>query len=125
MKKLFIATVLVLALTFNAQAAMDVFSVNGTPGGTVRVASSDTSQNLTTAVTGTIKPPRAVLITVETYDVRISFVNAAVQTGAAEVGHVVSVGSSFWINSTQAYNNIKFINKTNGSNSILQITYFY
>jgi hypothetical protein len=125
MKKLLIAVALVVALTFNVQAASDVFSVVGTPGGTVRVAASDVTQTLTTAVTGTIKPPRAVLITVETYDVRISFVNSAVQTGSSEVGHVVSAGSSFWVNSTPAYNNIKFINKTNGSNSILQITYFY
>ena len=124
MKKLFYALALTLILVTPIYAVQDVFSVYGTPGGTVRVAASDVSQTLTTAVPTNVNP-RAVLITVESYDLRLSFVNTAVQTGGSEVGHVVAAGSSFYINSKAAYDNIKFINKTNGSNAILQITYYY
>lgn len=125
MKKLLVALALVLTLTLPAHAIQDVFSVLGTPGGTVRVAASDASQNITDAIPGTSSTAKGALITVETNDVRFSFRNTAVQTGGSEVGHVVAAGQSLWVMSSQAYNQLKFINKTNGSNGILQITYFY
>ena len=125
MKKLLLALALIFTLTTTPYAAEDVFSVHGTPGGTVRVAATDSTQTLTTAIGSVAATPRAVLITVESYGVRFSFVNSASQAGGAEVGHVVAAGSSLWINSNPAYSAIKFINQTNGSNGVLQITYFY
>ena len=128
-KRLIGALLLSAVLVFPVYAATDVFSVHGTPGGTVRIAGTDASQTLST-VTGMVtslagKTPRAVLITCESFDMRISFVDTSVQTGSAEVGHVLAAGSSLWLNSYPAWANLKFINKTNGSNAILQVTWWY
>lgn len=128
-KRLIGALLLSAVLIFPVYAATDVFSVHGTPGGTVRIAGSDTSQTLSsvTAMVTSLagKTPRAILVTCESFDIRISFVDTAVQTGSAEVGHILASGSSLWLNSYPAWANFKFINKTNGSNAILQVTWWY
>jgi hypothetical protein len=103
-----------------------VWSDLSNSGITKRVASSDTSQTLIsnlTLVSGHY--PIGALITCETYDVRIAFGADAVLTGGSEVGHVLTAGSSIWLYSNSAVRNARFINKTSGSNGVLQITYFY
>jgi hypothetical protein len=96
------------------------------PGITKRIASSDTSQTLSTTMTIVSGHyPIAALITCESFDVRVAFGTAAVQTGSSEVGHVLAAGSSMWLYSNASVMGARFINKTNGSNGILQVTYFY
>ena len=109
-----------------AYAEQDVHVTLGSPGATQRVASSDTSRSLLSVLTVTSgQTPKRALVTVETYDLRVSFVDAAVQTGGSERGHVIPAGNSIWLDSLSAINSFKFLNKTNGSNAILQITYWY
>jgi len=103
---------------------------NGIPGVTQRIASSDTSQRLSTIATLTLtadttKTCTGVLITVETNPIRIAFSTAAVQTVGSEVGHPVGSGSSYFISGGNEAINAYFINQTNGSNGILQVTPYF
>ena len=113
-----------------------VNSLMGEAGDTFRVVADDTSNALIadggltilgTAPTsvGGQKAVTAILITCETYAVRIAFSTDAVQTGSAEVGHVMNPNSSVWITNTKNIRSLRYINETNGSNGVMQVTPFY
>lgn len=102
------------------------YTITGTPGITARVAAADTVKVLTTAVApaGTSKRPTAVLITCETFDVRFSFGVDPVNSGTT-LGHVLATGQSLRVSNPAAVGDLRFINKTAGSNGLLQVTYEY
>ncbi len=113
-----------------------VFSVTGEAGVTFRVAADDTSNALIAdgglTMLGTTKTSGgeqrsvgAVLITCEDNDVRIAYGAAAVQGAGVEVGHVLAAGSSKWIANAKNVRALRYINKTNGSNAVMQITPYY
>jgi len=110
--------------------------VMGEAGDTFRVAVDDTSNALVddggltmlgTAPTsrGGQRVVQAVLITCESNSVRVAFSTAAVQTGSAEVGHVLTPNSSIWVSNPKNVRSLRYINETNGSNGVLQVTPFY
>ena len=88
---------------------------------TISVTLTDASQDLQTLVDLTdaeFHNVVAALVTVEGYDCRISFgVDPTTTTG-----HIVSVGASFRIASHNLLENLRFINKTAGEDSLLTIT---
>lgn len=91
---------------------------------TVRVALTDSSQSLTAVINTALSKTvdfslvNAVLITCESYDCRVAFGTAA----SATVGHVLIAGQSLRIPSKNLIQAARFINKTSGSNSVIQIT---
>ena len=106
-----------------------VETIMGVAGVTFRVAADDTSNaliadgGLTMVASGRVV--QAVLITCETYAVRIAFAVAASQTGGAEVGHTLAVGSSLFISNAANVRSLRYINETSGENAVMQITPFY
>ena len=106
-----------------------VETIMGVAGVTFRVAADDTSNALIADGGLTIKSGnrvvQAVLITCETYAVRIALAADAVQTGGSEVGHTLAVGSSLFISNAANVRSLRYINETNGENGRLQITPFY
>ena len=111
-------------------------SIMGEAGDTFRVAADDTSNALIAdgglTMLGTAPTSRggqrvvqAVLITCESNSVRIAFSTAAVQTGGAQVGHVLTPNSSIWVSNPKNIRSLRYINHTNGSNGVLQVTPFY
>jgi len=103
------------------------FEMVGIAGETFRVAADDTSNNLIddgglSLKNASGKVVTSAIITCETNAVRISFVAAADQTGGSEVGHVLQVGSSFLVSGAQNIINLRYINETNGSNGVMQVT---
>ena len=116
--------------------AQMIESIMGEAGDTFRVAADDTSNALIAdgglVMLGTAPTSRggqrvvqAVLITCESYPVRIAFSTAAVQTGSAEVGHLLAIGSSIFISNAKNIRSLRYINGTNGSNGVMQITPIY
>ena len=108
----------------------------GEAGATFRVAADDTSNALIAdgglVMLGTAPTARggqrvvqSILICCESYDVRIAFGTDAVQTGSAEVGFVLAAGASIMISNAKNIRSLRYINKTNGSNGVLQVTPFY
>jgi hypothetical protein len=61
----------------------------------------------------------AVLITCEDNDIRFSWGTDPVQGG---VGHVLAAGQSLKLTNHKQIIDFRFINKTNSSNAVLQIT---
>jgi hypothetical protein len=59
------------------------------------------------------------MLTCEDYDCRIAFGVAAV---SASLGHVLSAGGSLRLSSKDHFNKANIINKSAGSNAVLQIT---
>lgn len=109
-------------------------TIMGEAGDTFRVAADDTSNALiadgglvitSTGSDGKVKLVQGILITCETNAVRIAFSTDAVQTGGSEVGHELAVGSSILISNAKNVRSLRYINKTNGSNGVMQITPFY
>ena len=60
-----------------------------------------------------------VLVTVETYDLRFAWGTNPTQAG---VGHILYVGQSLKLTNHKQIIDFRFINKTNGENSVIQIT---
>jgi len=116
--------------------AMMIESIMGEAGDTFRVAADDTSNALVAddglTMLGTAPSTRggqrvvqSILITCESNPIRIAFSIAAVQTGSAEVGHELAIGASIFISNSKNIRSLRYINKTNGSNGVMQITPFY
>jgi len=99
-------------------------SMLGTFGSTVRVVSSDTAQYLPSTViqylvnTDLNDYSVGVMISVETYDVRIAWRTTPTTT----VGHILAVGDVLRIKGRDNILKLRFINKTVGENGVLQIT---
>jgi len=128
-RSLVLAVLFVLLASPLCLAQNEVLSVMGTDPVQCRVPTSDSSQLLSTAFNAayggtdpTWTKVKSVLLTCETNDIRISFGVAASKTGGAEVGHVLSVGQSFRLPSGDLVRKAYIINKTTGSNGVLQVT---
>lgn len=106
------------------------FNIMGTKPYTKYVPVTDTSQLLTTAydalsgTDGDWTKVKAVLITCETNDVRVSFGVAAAQGGSPK-GHVLATGQSLRIPSSDMIKKTYIINKTNSSAGNLMVTVEY
>lgn len=105
-----------------------VFSDIGSPyKTTVAIATTDTSTSfasaMATALSATINwdVVKGALITCETNDARIAFATNAVK-GASPVGHIIYVGQSYWIPSSEWCKLAFIISKTAGSAASLQVT---
>ena len=68
---------------------------------------------------------KALTITCETYDARISFGTAAVQSASVPVGHILAATSSMRIPSYSLLTSAYVISKTSGEAASLQITLEY
>lgn len=106
----------------------NIVALTGYPGETAKVTLSDTAQTLTDLSIAlshptTSKPIVGVLISCETNDARFC-VGGETPTQAG-VGHILAANSQVLLVDTQMCRTIELINKTNSSNSILQITPLY
>ena len=90
---------------------------------TVRVVSGDVAATLSVLSSGG-NPPIAVLLTCEDNDVRIALGGTSASQGASGVGHVLNSNTSLRV-SGPGSNSISYINKTNGSDGVLQVTAEY
>lgn len=104
--------------------------ITGKPKTTLKHTCGDTVETLVADVTGylnqytstvnnTKQNVAAVLITCETNDIRFSWGADATQAG---LGHVLAAGQSIKLTNHAQIEDFRFINKTNGSNAVLQIT---
>jgi hypothetical protein len=74
---------------------------------------------------GTI-PCKAVLITVETGDIRITMDGTTpVVTGATQAGHLVTTGQNYVIRGWENIRNFRCINAVNANGAVVQCTFFY
>jgi hypothetical protein len=113
-----------------AQAQSDVRPVLGAQYlHTTTIASTDTSPKLTallnTAYGSTIDfaKVKAIILTVETADIRISFDNNATRTPAH--GHVISPGQSFHIPSSSMIKAARVTSKTAATPGTMQVSFEY
>jgi len=106
---------------------MFVVEMTGRPLTTLTHTCGDTAQDLQD-VTGFVAQYSSgydkqnvvsCLITVETNDIRFAWGADPTQVG---LGHVLSAGQSLKLTNHKQIIDFRFINKTNGSNAILQIT---
>lgn len=113
-------------------AANEMFELMGSIGGqTTSIATTNSSALLSTvydaANGGTAvnwNKVRAVLITAETNDARVS-VGVAAENDETPVGHVLASGSSVRFAGNDICKSIYIISKTSGSASALQVTVEY
>lgn len=113
-------------------AASEVFSLMGSLGGrTTRIVTTSTSALLSTvydaANGGTAvnwNKVRAVTITAETYDARIS-VGVAAENDETPVGHLLTTGSSVRYVGNDICKNLYIISKTDDNASALMVTVEY
>jgi len=101
------------------------FSMDGIPGETFTMNSTDAAQLLTAAGLLSSNGNRAlgVLITCETKDIKFCLGGATPVSGG--LGHVLAVGQSLSLNSGPAVKLFKFISSTAGQAGVLMITPFF
>jgi len=129
-RKILIATI-VLAISITAAAIAgppEILSVYGTAPKTARITVTDTSQLLSTAFAAAYSGTdpvwanvKAITISCENNDARISFGDAASQ-GASGVGHVIYARQAARFPSSGLAQKAYIINHTNGANAVLQVT---
>lgn len=102
---------------------MDALQSTGNPLTTLKHTCGDvaeTFQSITSYVAQSSgKNVVGVLITVETNPIRFSWGTAPTQAG---VGHPLEVGASLKLTNHKQIIDFRFINKTNGSNAVINIT---
>jgi len=130
MKKLSLFIILsVLFMTFttiHSANAIETTISDGTPGPTVRIASTDTATALPTSVLTVLGvSTRGAIISVETYAIRVAFGGTTPTQGASGVGHYIEAGGGIRVYGLTAMQNLKYINSTNGQNAIIQVTPLY
>lgn len=121
-----ITTIVLLFVVVGNAVALETTISDGTPGMTYRVVVSDTAQSVAANILtylGVIA--KGAIISVETYSVRFAFGGTTPTQGASGIGHVVAASGGIRIYGYTALANLKFINATNGSVGILQITPLY
>jgi hypothetical protein len=107
---------------------MKVTEINGYPGTTRSVTSSNTAQALTSSyiTNGTLtsqKEAIGLVVTCETNDVRVTWCGTAPTTSSGTAfGHILTVGQSLRINNPEAIKNFKYVSKTAGSHGVLHYT---
>ena len=130
MKRIAILTlfVLLMACPLQAQIYTESFPVMGGNPITAKLTVTDTSALLSTAFDAayggtdpTWSKVKAVLLTCETNDVRVSFGTAAGQ-GVSAMGHILAVGQSLRIPNGDTLRKTYIINKTALSAGVLMVT---
>uniref|UniRef100_A0A6H1ZHY6 Uncharacterized protein n=1 Tax=viral metagenome TaxID=1070528 RepID=A0A6H1ZHY6_9ZZZZ len=102
----------------------NIFSMDGVPGTTFTMTSTNASQALTAASLLSANGNRAIaaLITCETNDVKFVFGATPVSSG---LGHVLGIGASIMINNSAGLKSFRFISSTADAHGVLQITPFF
>jgi|MudIll2142460700_1097286.scaffolds.fasta_scaffold557446_2 hypothetical protein len=126
------AIMFLVLLATPCYAGNEVFSMMGAyVGGTTRIVTTNSSALLSTvydaANGGTAvnwNKVRAVLITAETYDARIS-VGTAAENDVTPVGHILSTGSSVRYVGNDMCKRLYIISKTDDEASALMVTVEY
>lgn len=103
--------------------------VNGRAGITFTITASDSVQDYDDLVTAGLTAQNSdnknftgLLITVESFGIKVAFGVNPVQGG---LGHVIPAATSLKISNSHSIRDLRFINETNGSNAVLQITAEY
>lgn len=98
--------------------------ISGKPNKTYRIAATDVAQGFTQA--RYVKDSTAAigaLITCEDNDIRFTFGTSTPTQGATGLGHVLHKDQSFKLNNPYAISTFKFLNKTNGSDGAIQVSF--
>jgi hypothetical protein len=103
-----------------------IVQIDGRPGDTARYVCSDTATPLPAAVlTNSGAECLGLLITVESYAVRIAFNNIHPTQGVAAIGHVLNAGDVLRVFGNDLASTFHYINANNAQNAVLQITPYY
>jgi len=99
-------------------------AITGEPITTIKHTCGDAAETLIDDVTGFVAQSSdvnvtAVLITCETNDIRFAW---GVDPTQAGLGHILYTGQSLKLSNHKQVIDLRFINKTNGANAVLQIT---
>lgn len=100
---------------------------SGVPGPTTKITCGDTVGNLG-AITTNNGPAIGAVITCESNDIRFTMGgDTSTPTypptqGASGLGHILYAGQSLYLSSGPAVRTFQFINYTNGSNAVIQVT---
>ena len=107
-------------------------SNTGRPGPTTRIACGDIVDNLEDEFTNSSGSPAiGALVTVEDNSIRFTMGgNISTPTypptqGASGLGHELAAGQSIGLYSGAQVRSFQFINATNGSNAVIQVTPFF
>ena len=99
---------------------------SGKPGATTKITCGDVAGDLSAIYdTAGGHPAIGALVTCEAYDVRFTFGTATPTAGAAGTGHVLAAGNSLVINNGNQIRTFQYINYTQQSDAILQVTPFF
>lgn len=99
-------------------------SIDGRPGDTAKYTSGDVAASLPAAVlTDSGADAVGLLISVETYAVRITFGDGVDPTTA--LGHYLGPGYILRVYGNDLVSTFQYINASAGQNAVLQITPFY
>ena len=106
---------------------MLVLEIAGKAGNTITEAVTDAAQNLDTDTALAFKDSNgklitALLITVETNDIKFCYGSTPVQGG---LGHILTTTQSLYLRNPGNIRNFNYINKTNAANAVLMLTPFY
>lgn len=112
---------------------MPVYQSPGIAGITIKVTADDTSNDLINDESLPMKADlggqtgaviKAVLITIESNDLRFTHGVTAVQGGSA-LGHILVVGDSMLLADPASIRSFEYINETNSANAVFMVTPYY
>ena len=89
---------------------------------TIRVVASDAVQDLHAHIISAGLHAQSALITCEAFDIRFCLGDAVPTQGANGLGHILYAKQSMALEEVSDLRTLSFINYTNGSDAILQIT---
>ena len=106
---------------------MNVLEISGKAGDTITEAVTDAEQNLDDDTALALKDSdgnliTALLITVETHDIKFCYGSTPVQNG---LGHILTTSQNLYLRNPANIRSFNYINKTNASNAVLMLTPFY
>ncbi len=99
----------------------------GTPGDTIKLTGGDTAASLSASIiTSAGRSMQGMIITVDTYNIRIAFNGISPTQGAGGVGHtLIKDQMPILIMGADLCSTMKYINTTNGQNGYLHLTPLY
>jgi hypothetical protein len=104
---------------------IQVMSVDGNPGATQTLTSSDTSTAFSSSLlTVAGRAAQGAIITVETNPVKIAFGADPVQ-GAGNLGHILDVGAFIRLSGPDLMENFRYISSIGSAHGKLQVTPLY
>lgn len=99
--------------------------VNGTPGTTTKVASTNTAQTFAAGLLKSSgKPAVGCTITLEDQPIRYAFGTNPISDGGTELGHVLAADASIRLTGVMIHD-FRFISKVAGSHGQLMVTMEY